>query len=68
MVRYAGMGNVSPRSSSAAARPGMVSLPGIVATSTARSAEYDYALPPDALLVMHSDGLTTAGVWRTIPG
>jgi anti-sigma regulatory factor (Ser/Thr protein kinase) len=57
-VRYAGLGNIAgtvlmPDGT----RRGMVSLPGIAGHQRRQIREFDYALPPDALVLMHSDGV-----------
>jgi anti-sigma regulatory factor (Ser/Thr protein kinase) len=61
-VRFAGLGNVAAWILGADRRQGMVSMPGI-AGGRGRTAvrEHSYDLPPDAAVVLHSDGLT--GSW-----
>jgi anti-sigma regulatory factor (Ser/Thr protein kinase) len=62
VVRYAGLGNIA----GAVVRPGdrrpMVSLPGIAGHQRRAVREFEYPLPPDAAVVMHTDGL--ADRWR----
>jgi anti-sigma regulatory factor (Ser/Thr protein kinase) len=57
-VRYAGLGNIAgtvllPDNT----RRGMVSLPGIAGHQRRQIREYEYPLPPAAVLLMHSDGV-----------
>lgn len=57
-VRYAGLGNIAgtvlmPDGT----RRGMVSLPGIAGHQRRQIREYEYPLPPGAVLLMHSDGV-----------
>jgi anti-sigma regulatory factor (Ser/Thr protein kinase) len=57
-VRYAGLGNISgtvllPDGT----RRGMVSLPGIAGHQRRQIREYEYPLPPAAVVLMHSDGV-----------
>ena len=57
LVRYAGLGNISGTVLSPGGRRGMVSLPGIAGHQRRQLREYDYPLPPDAIVLMHSDGV-----------
>jgi anti-sigma regulatory factor (Ser/Thr protein kinase) len=57
-VRYAGLGNIAgtvllPDGT----RRGMVSLPGIAGHQRRQIREYEYALPPGAVVLMHTDGV-----------
>ena len=58
-VRYAGVGNIA----GVLARPGkgsaMVSHNGTAGFHAPRLQEFSYPLPEDALIIMHSDGLTS---------
>ncbi|XRQ06241.1 ATP-binding protein [Actinomadura welshii] len=56
-VRFSGLGNVSAWIVHPERRTGMISVPGIAGTH-ARVREQEYDLPPDAAVVLHSDGLT----------
>ncbi|TDB87816.1 transcriptional regulator [Actinomadura sp. KC216] len=60
-VRFAGVGNVAAWIVGPERRHGMVSVPGIVGSHAERIREHDYPLPPGAVVVLHSDGLT--GRW-----
>jgi anti-sigma regulatory factor (Ser/Thr protein kinase) len=57
-VRYAGLGNISGTVlSTDGGRRGMVSLPGIAGHQKRQIREYEYPLPPGAVVLMHSDGV-----------
>ncbi|TDC40133.1 SpoIIE family protein phosphatase [Micromonospora sp. KC213] len=63
LLRYAGVGNIAgvvlgPDGG----RKHLVSLPGIAGHQRPVIREYDYPFPPEATLVMHSDGVV--GRWR----
>jgi Stage II sporulation protein E (SpoIIE) len=49
-------------------RRGLVSLPGIVGHQKRQIREYEYPLPPGAVLVMHSDGLVDRWNPADVPG
>jgi anti-sigma regulatory factor (Ser/Thr protein kinase) len=59
-VRYAGIGNIA----GVIVKPGkpvaMVSHNGTAGFHAPRLQEFSYQLPPESLIVMHSDGLTTS--------
>jgi anti-sigma regulatory factor (Ser/Thr protein kinase) len=57
MVRYAGLGNIAGTVLSPGKRRGMVSLPGIAGHQRRQIREYDYPLDPDAIVLLHSDGV-----------
>jgi anti-sigma regulatory factor (Ser/Thr protein kinase) len=58
LVRYAGLGNIAGTVHNLdGTRRGMVSLPGIAGQQRRTIREYDYPLPPDAVVLMHSDGV-----------
>jgi Stage II sporulation protein E (SpoIIE) len=58
LVRYAGLGNIAGTViSSDGSRRGMVSLPGIAGHQRRQIREYDYPITPDAVVLMHSDGV-----------
>ncbi|MEV4638006.1 SpoIIE family protein phosphatase [Actinoplanes sp. NPDC049548] len=57
-VRYAGLGNISGTVLAPdGGRRGMVSLPGIAGHQRRQIREYEYPLAPDAVVLMHSDGV-----------
>lgn len=57
-VRYAGLGNIAGHVVSPGSRRTMVSLPGIAGHQCRAVREFEYPLPPGAVVVLHSDGLT----------
>jgi anti-sigma regulatory factor (Ser/Thr protein kinase) len=58
-VRFAGLGNIAGHVvSRGASRKTMASLPGIAGHNRRTVREFDYELPRDGLVVLHSDGLT----------
>lgn len=59
LVRYAGIGNITGLISAPLGNRYMVSHAGILGHEPIRVQEFSYPLPPDALLVMYSDGLTS---------
>lgn len=72
-VSFAGLGNVSGWIAHAQGRQGMISTPGIaghrVSTHLGRRLrQYEYALPPHATVVLHSDGLTDRWDPSSFPG
>ncbi|WP_024935484.1 ATP-binding SpoIIE family protein phosphatase [Actinomadura welshii] len=60
-VRFAGIGNIGAWIVGPERRTGMISVPGIAGVHADRIREHSYDLPPDAAVVLHSDGLT--GRW-----
>ena len=67
-LRYAGLGNISGRITGDGASRGLVSLPGIAGHQRRAVREYDYPLGPDAILVMHSDGVADRWQLDDYPG
>jgi hypothetical protein len=68
VIRFAGIGNVTAVVLDGGPRRAMVSLPGILGHQQPQIRQYEYALPPDALFVMHSDGLTDRWDLAAYPG
>jgi anti-sigma regulatory factor (Ser/Thr protein kinase) len=58
LIRFCGVGNISARVQSADKCRHMVSQNGIVGQDTRKLNEFTYPWTSDALLIMHSDGLT----------
>ena len=56
-LRYAGLGNIAGTVVSDGRRSGLVSLPGIAGHNARSLRETEHPLPPDAVVVMHSDGV-----------
>ncbi|GID30024.1 stage II sporulation protein E [Paractinoplanes brasiliensis] len=69
LVRYAGLGNITGTVlSTAGPRRGMVSLPGIAGHQRRQIREYDYPITPDAIVVLHSDGVADRWKVADYPG
>jgi anti-sigma regulatory factor (Ser/Thr protein kinase) len=56
-IRYAGLGNIAATVVSASDTSSMISLDGIAGHRAERIREFEYVMPSDALLIMHSDGV-----------
>jgi anti-sigma regulatory factor (Ser/Thr protein kinase) len=67
-VRFAGLGNVAAWIASGEVRRGMVSVPGIAGHQARRIRQYDYALEPGAVVILHSDGLSSRWDPRPLAG
>ncbi|MER7280013.1 ATP-binding protein [Dactylosporangium sp. NPDC000244] len=68
-VVFAGLGNVAgtiafPNGD----RRGMVSMPGIVGHQSRSVREFTYELPPEGVVVLHSDGVSDRWSLRDYPG
>lgn len=67
-VYYAGLGNISGTIVAPGRRAGLVCTPGIAGHQRRTIREYTYAFPPDAVLVMHSDGVIDRWQLDDYPG
>jgi hypothetical protein len=67
-VRYAGLGNIAGVVLGGARPQFMVSHNGTAGLEARRFQEFDYPLPPDSVVVMHSNGLTTSWSIDACPG
>jgi hypothetical protein len=71
-ARFAGIGNVSAvvcaPAKTALPRRTMVSMPGIVGQHKRDIREFAYPLPPQSLVILHSDGLTDRWTLDDYPG
>lgn len=56
-VRFAGVGNIAGAVVSGAGKRSMVSIGGIAGYRTPTIRTFEYALPPGAVVVLHSDGV-----------
>jgi anti-sigma regulatory factor (Ser/Thr protein kinase) len=65
MLRFAGIGNIAGTVITDEGSRGLVSHNGTVGHQFHKIQEFEYAWPPGALLVLHSDGLETK--WRLDP-
>jgi hypothetical protein len=57
-VRFAGLGNIAGSVVADGRKHGMVSVPGIAGYQVRTIKTFDYPLPEEAIVVLHSDGLT----------
>jgi hypothetical protein len=68
-VRFAGLGNVAGTIAFPdGERRSMVSMPGIVGHQSRIVREFGYDLPPEAVVVLHSDGVSDRWNLRDYPG
>jgi len=67
-VRFVGVGNVSGFVRGAASSQGMVSHHGTLGHQALRMQEFRYSWPEDALVVLHSDGLSARWDLASYPG
>jgi anti-sigma regulatory factor (Ser/Thr protein kinase) len=57
-LRFAGLGNIGACVVAGGRKRSMVSVPGIAGYQARTIKTFDYALPEDSVVVLHSDGLT----------
>jgi len=67
-IRYAGLGNIAGYLVDDTTRRGLVSLPGIAGHQRRAVREFSYPAAPNALLVMHSDGVVDRWNLDDYPG
>ena len=67
-VRYAGVGNIAGHIIGPSGTQSMVSHNGIVGHEMRKTQAFDYQAPPGALIVLHSDGLSSHWRLDTYPG
>ncbi len=67
-IWYAGVGNINGRVYTGATSKGMVSYSGTVGHTIRKINEFTYALPPGAVLVMASDGVSNRWEFEDYPG
>jgi anti-sigma regulatory factor (Ser/Thr protein kinase) len=68
VVRFAGLGNISAWLAGPTGRRAMTSLPGIVGHQRRDIREFEYRLPPGAVVVLHTDGVTDRWDLGAYPG
>src|SRR3984885_152181 len=68
VVWFAGLGNVAATILADGARKGMLSVPGIAGHQARTIRQFEYAVPPGAAVILHSDGIS--GRWEpaALPG
>ena len=67
-MRYAGVGNIAATLWSPGESRSLVTTTASWGTRCARCRTFEYALPPQGLLVMHSDGVSTRWQLDKYPG
>jgi anti-sigma regulatory factor (Ser/Thr protein kinase) len=67
-VVFAGLGNVAGWIVTGDLRSGMVSVPGIAGHQARSLRQFSYPRPEGAVVVLHSDGLTSRWDIRALPG
>jgi anti-sigma regulatory factor (Ser/Thr protein kinase) len=58
-VRFAGLGNVAAAILAGGVRRSMVSVPGIAGHQARSIRQFEYTAPPDAAVILHSDGISS---------
>jgi anti-sigma regulatory factor (Ser/Thr protein kinase) len=68
VASFAGLGNVAATILADGARKGMLSVPGIAGHQARTIRQFEYAVPPGAAVILHSDGVS--GRWEpaALPG
>jgi anti-sigma regulatory factor (Ser/Thr protein kinase) len=68
VVWFAGLGNIAATILADGARKGMLSVPGIAGHQARTIRQFEYAAPPGAAIILHSDGIS--GRWEpaALPG
>jgi anti-sigma regulatory factor (Ser/Thr protein kinase) len=68
VVWFAGLGNIAASVLADGARKGMLSVPGIAGHQARTIRQFEYAAPPGAAVILHSDGIS--GRWEpaALPG
>jgi anti-sigma regulatory factor (Ser/Thr protein kinase) len=67
-VTFAGLGNVAGWIVTADTRQGMIAVPGIAGHQARKFRQYQYEIGPGAVVVLHSDGLSSRWNIRDLPG
>jgi anti-sigma regulatory factor (Ser/Thr protein kinase) len=67
-IAYCGIGNISGSIMSSSGSQSLVSINGTVGAAVRKVQTFNYEFPPNAVLVMYSDGLTTHWSFSAYPG
>jgi anti-sigma regulatory factor (Ser/Thr protein kinase) len=67
-IRYGGLGNIAATILADGTRKGMLSVPGIAGHQAGRIRQFEYAAPPGAAIVLHSDGISSRWEPQALPG
>ena len=68
VVRFAGLGNISAWILTGESRSGLLSVPGIAGHQARSIRQFEYELPAGAVVVLHSDGLSSRWDPQVMPG
>src|ERR1700722_18469304 len=68
VVRFAGLGNIAGWILTDETRSGMLSVPGIAGHQARSIRQFEYPLPDGAVVVLHSDGLSSRWDPQAMPG
>jgi anti-sigma regulatory factor (Ser/Thr protein kinase) len=68
VARFAGLGNVAAFILAAGSRKSMLSVPGIAGYQARTIRQFDYEVPPDAAVILHSDGISSRWGVAAVPG
>jgi anti-sigma regulatory factor (Ser/Thr protein kinase) len=68
LASFAGLGNVAAWIIADGARTGMLSVPGIAGHQARTIRQFEYPVPGDAMVVLHSDGLSSRWDVTALPG
>jgi anti-sigma regulatory factor (Ser/Thr protein kinase) len=68
LVRFCGLGNIAAVILADGARKSMLSVPGIAGHQARAIRQFDYEAPPGAVIILHSDGLSSRWGPEALPG
>jgi anti-sigma regulatory factor (Ser/Thr protein kinase) len=68
VVRFAGLGNVAGVILAGDTRRSMLSVPGIAGHHARTIRQFEYTVPPEAAIVLHSDGISSRWEPSILPG
>jgi anti-sigma regulatory factor (Ser/Thr protein kinase) len=67
-ARFAGLGNIAASILSADGRKSMLSVPGIAGHQARTIRQFDYEVPSGAVVILHSDGISSRWEVAAMPG
>lgn len=68
VVQFAGLGNVAAVILGDGVRQSMISVPGIAGHQARTIRQFEYAAPPGAAVILHSDGISSRWTPQALPG
>jgi Stage II sporulation protein E (SpoIIE) len=68
VVRFAGLGNIAGVIMADGTRKSMISVPGIAGHQARVIRQFEYAAPPGAAVILHSDGISSRWAPEALPG